>query len=359
VNNLGADLGVQAVDNAGADPERHSILDKSVAIQEEGAVEDVPSSEHSSQTNFIDTTELEMALKEWMDEEENSKPASAEELVAIPEASPEQSVARSSKRRVGEADEEVGVMAECHKALRNEGKSVEPTHSSHVTDSMVISNLNVIGISLEVDDASISESMDNIREKALGCLQEHIRVSLKDNVLEKDEKELLEEEELQKLFLKNICIEIMEGVVDLGSDCDVILPRGYNSKKITGRGGHIKDITCREMRGVFWNCNGFKDPKKHRFISDLTREQDLCSIAILETGRKGFNDFVLRNLCGGRNFLWHCKEPRGCLGGILLGIDLDTFDIGAIDEGDFYINFHLCNKDNNFKWALVAIYGPV
>jgi hypothetical protein len=40
------------------------------------------------------------------------------------------------------------------------------------------------------------------------------------------------------------------------------------------------------MRGVFWDCNGFKDPKKHRFISDLTREQNLSFIALLEMGRK-------------------------------------------------------------------------
>jgi hypothetical protein len=59
----------------------------------------------------------------------------------------------------------------------------------------------------------------------------------------------------------------------------------------------------------------------------------------------------------GRNFLWHYKEPRGRSGGILLGIDLDSFDIGVIDEGDFYVKFQLCNKDNSFKWALVAIYG--
>jgi hypothetical protein len=113
------------------------------------------------------------------------------------------------------------------------------------------------------------------------------------------------------------------------------------------------------MKEVFWNCNGFKDPKKHRFISDLTREQSLCFIALSETGRKGFNNAILRNLCGGSDFLWHCKEPRGRSGGILLGIDLDSFDIGVIDEGDFYVKFLLCNKENNFKWALVAIYGPV
>jgi hypothetical protein len=79
---------------------------------------------------------------------------------------------------------------------------------------------------------------------------------------------------------------------------------------------------------------------------------------VSETGGKFFNDAALRDLCGGRNFLWNCTEPRGRSGGILLGIDLDIFDIGAIDEGDFYVKFHLCNKVNDFKWALVAVYGP-
>lgn len=52
--------------------------------------------------------------------------------------------------------------------------------------------------------------------------------------------------------------------------------------------------------------------------------------------RKTFTDPFLRNLCGGKNFLWHCKEPDGCSGGILMGIDLDLFDVGAIVEGDFF-----------------------
>jgi hypothetical protein len=43
--------------------------------------------------------------------------------------------------------------------------------------------------------------------------------------------------------------------------------------------------------------------------------------------------------------------------GILVGVDLDVFDIGAIDEGDYYVKFHLCNKDTYFKWALVVVYG--
>jgi hypothetical protein len=52
------------------------------------------------------------------------------------------------------------------------------------------------------------------------------------------------------------------------------------------------------VRGVFWNCNGFKDPKKHRFISDLCREQNLSFIVVSEMGHKGFHDLVIRNLCG-------------------------------------------------------------
>jgi hypothetical protein len=52
------------------------------------------------------------------------------------------------------------------------------------------------------------------------------------------------------------------------------------------------------------------------------------------------------------------KAPKGRSVGILLGVDLHIFDIGAIDEGDHYIKFHLCNKSNGFKWALVVVYGP-
>jgi hypothetical protein len=40
-----------------------------------------------------------------------------------------------------------------------------------------------------------------------------------------------------------------------------------------------------------------------------------------------------------------------------LGINLEFFDIGSIDEGDFYIKFQLRNKADGFHWVLVAVYG--
>jgi hypothetical protein len=59
-----------------------------------------------------------------------------------------------------------------------------------------------------------------------------------------------------------------------------------------------------------------------------------------------------------RDYLWHSKAPRGRSSGMLLGVDFQTFDIGEIDKGDFYIKFLLCNKVDDFKWALVVVYGP-
>jgi hypothetical protein len=40
--------------------------------------------------------------------------------------------------------------------------------------------------------------------------------------------------------------------------------------KIQGRKENKNKIV--KMKGVFWNSSGFKDPKKHKFVSDLTKE---------------------------------------------------------------------------------------
>ena len=67
----------------------------------------------------------------------------------------------------------------------------------------------------------------------------------KTNVLEKDEKDLAEEEELDKFILSHLCGEIMEEVMDLGYDqVDLIAskakPKSKKSKK--GRGIHIPNF---------------------------------------------------------------------------------------------------------------------
>ena len=112
------------------------------------------------------------------------------------------------------------------------------------------------------------------------------------------------------------------------------------------------------MKGVFWNSRGLADLAKHRFLAELVKEEQINFIALSETGRDSFPDHVLKNLCGGRDFLWHAMAPHGRSGGILLGVDLTIFDIGAIDEGDFYVKFTLRYKLNDFKFVIYSIYGP-
>jgi hypothetical protein len=42
---------------------------------------------------------------------------------------------------------------------------------------------------------------------------------------------------------------------------------------------------------------------------------------------------------------------------MLLGVNISFFDIGEIEEGDFFIKFKLRNKQDGFQWFLVSIYG--
>ena len=97
---------------------------------------------------------------------------------------------------------------------------------------------------------------------------------------------------------------------------------------------------------------------KHRFLSDLVKEEQISFIALSETGRDDFPDHILKNLCAGRDFLWHCMAPHGRSGGILLGVDLQVFNIGVIVEGDFYVKFTLRCKDDGFQICVVYSLWP-
>jgi len=112
------------------------------------------------------------------------------------------------------------------------------------------------------------------------------------------------------------------------------------------------------MKGIFWNCNGFADCKKYRFLSDLTKEKNLDFIALSETGRANFPQSTLNNICAGRDFIWHCMAPRGRSGGMILGIHLLTFDIGEIEEGELFIRFKVRHREDDFKFNLISVYGP-
>ena len=112
------------------------------------------------------------------------------------------------------------------------------------------------------------------------------------------------------------------------------------------------------MKGIFWNSRGLSDLAKYRYISDAIKDQQLDFIAIMETGKQDMSKSNLARLSGDAEFIWHCLPPKGRSGGILLGVNADSFDLSLIIEGEFFIKFHLSNKSDKFKWILMAVYGP-
>ncbi|WVZ53763.1 hypothetical protein U9M48_004664, partial [Paspalum notatum var. saurae] len=55
----------------------------------------------------------------------------------------------------------------------------------------------------------------------------------------------------------------------------------------------------------------------------------------------------------GKDFLWHCKSPEGRSGGMLVGVNLATLDVGSIEEGDFFVRFKIRCKKHDFISNLV------
>jgi hypothetical protein len=71
-------------------------------------------------------------------------------------------------------------------------------------------------------------------------------------------------------------------------------------------------------------------------------------VALSETRRTDFSQIFLKNLCGGNKFLWHCKPPHGRSGGMFVGVNILTFDIGEIKEEDYFVKFKIRNKIDGF-----------
>jgi exonuclease III len=111
------------------------------------------------------------------------------------------------------------------------------------------------------------------------------------------------------------------------------------------------------LKGITWNCEGFRDTAKHRFVKDSIREHRLDFIALLETGRSNFTFHFLRSLAAGFNFSWFCLPPHGRSGGILVGINSETIEVMNVITGDFSVRMHLKCKKDGFEWAFVPVYG--
>jgi hypothetical protein len=123
----------------------------------------------------------------------------------------------------------VALKAERLKALKNEGNIVSQPDVFSFDNVPFISNLGVVGISLGSDDSSaallIAEISKSVQSRKCS---KSVGIEKKCEVMDLEEKELAEEDEVEKLLIQNICGKIMDEVIDFGGD-DFVIP----SKKIT------------------------------------------------------------------------------------------------------------------------------
>jgi hypothetical protein len=40
-----------------------------------------------------------------------------------------------------------------------------------------------------------------------------------------------------------------------------------------------------------------------------------------------------------------------------MGVNIDSMDVGGVEDGDFFVKFRVRDRKSDFKWVLVAVYG--
>jgi hypothetical protein len=209
------------------------------------ALDDVLAEPVSPNGDSVNTEDLADYVIEDPDESvgENTSVANAE-LGNIPEASLAKSGSRWSKHRAGDTDEDSLNRATKLKAQRNEGDIIPETLCFNFDDSLIQSNLDVVGISLGVDKDSVNKSIKTLKEVVVSSTTKELCDDHKTFALDEEEKNLEQEEELDKLILNHLCSDIMEEIMDLG-ECKndlLIIPGSTSSKKKTKLVKKIK--TC-------------------------------------------------------------------------------------------------------------------
>ena len=90
------------------------------------------------------------------------------------------------------------------------------------------------------------------------------------------------------------------------------------------------------------------------------RDEHIDIVAIQETMHSEFSLPELDRLSS-HLFAWHWLTSSGSAGhsgGILLGVKDATFEVGSMDQGEFFVSMELFERALNFKWEAIIVYGP-
>lgn len=144
------------------------------------------------------------------------------ELAAIPEA--RTSDLRRSKRRANNSDEVVLNHASKLKASKDvdikhaEGENTNTSSFIHFHAEFIHASFSTIGIDLGKDSTSIKDSVIDMKKGDEYRLSETRCTDWKTEVLNKEEKNMADQEEVDTFILNHLCGEIMDEVMDASGD---------------------------------------------------------------------------------------------------------------------------------------------
>jgi exonuclease III len=112
------------------------------------------------------------------------------------------------------------------------------------------------------------------------------------------------------------------------------------------------------MRAGFWNIRGYHAPGCQPQIRDLLAREHLDIVGLQETIKRDFSQADLRSIDPQGKFAWHSLPALGHSGGILVGVNEDTFEAIAWTEGRFFLRVDILQLATNTTWTVFVVYGP-
>jgi exonuclease III len=113
------------------------------------------------------------------------------------------------------------------------------------------------------------------------------------------------------------------------------------------------------MKILYWNIRGLGALGRRKQLRERRHKHRVGAICLQETIKKDFSVWDLQALSEGETFDWCWTAAVGHSGGTLTGVKLAGASVVGKDRGVFFSSMTVISKEDNFKWELINVYGPV
>jgi exonuclease III len=112
------------------------------------------------------------------------------------------------------------------------------------------------------------------------------------------------------------------------------------------------------MRALIWNFRGFGNRGRRNQLKDYLRKYKVDILFLQETIRQDFSLQELEVFEFGDKFYWTWLPAVGQSGGMLMGLRDSTFEVGATDQGVFFLSATILHRASRFIFEFIGVYGP-